>query len=239
MADPRCAHERPRPLRLAMSASPSPGARPGTIRCHHRLRREARGRGPDSGQRNTATTPTSLVRHCRCQEIVMAMARPTVPARLRAFRRASHRGARGSAAMRGSVMHATMQLPRSAPPPPPPSQQPMKLILSAALCLAACSSIAPAEELAPWGSNRQPGDAARQRIEEITSGRSAYAIAQGGPWTARTAARRRIPGAHTSRPGNRTAPSASRTSAGPRSSIRGCPMAATASAPWRRSSTPR
>jgi hypothetical protein len=56
----------------------------------------------------------------------------------------------------------------------------MKMVLCAALCLAVLPPCARAEELAPWGANRQPGDAAKQQVEEISSGRSGYVIRQGG-----------------------------------------------------------
>ncbi len=56
----------------------------------------------------------------------------------------------------------------------------MTMILSSVLVLAACSPFAQAADLAPWGADRQPGDVARQHIEEIASGSSAYQVRQGG-----------------------------------------------------------
>ena len=56
----------------------------------------------------------------------------------------------------------------------------MKIALGIVVFLAAASRIALAEGLEPWGSNTQPGDAAKRHVQEIASGRSEYALKQGG-----------------------------------------------------------
>src|ERR671937_836736 len=38
----------------------------------------------------------------------------------------------------------------------------------------------PDEPLAPWGANRHPTDAPKRHVEEISAGRHAYTVRQGG-----------------------------------------------------------
>jgi hypothetical protein len=56
----------------------------------------------------------------------------------------------------------------------------MKLALGVAVLLAAGSPIALAEELAPWGSSKQPGDIAQHHAEDIGSAHHDYIVMQGG-----------------------------------------------------------
>src|SRR5258708_30909394 len=44
----------------------------------------------------------------------------------------------------------------------------------------AASEIALAEGLEPWASNRQPGDNAKQHVQEVSTSRGEYSIKQGG-----------------------------------------------------------
>ena len=56
----------------------------------------------------------------------------------------------------------------------------MKIALGFLMILAAISHGACAEGLEPWASNKQPGDAAKQHVQEISSARSEYTIKHGG-----------------------------------------------------------
>jgi hypothetical protein len=56
----------------------------------------------------------------------------------------------------------------------------MKTVRVFAIFLAAAVHLAGAEEFAPWGSNKQPGDAAKRHVEDISSAHSGYSVMQAG-----------------------------------------------------------